>query len=105
MVVCDMSGAELRILAELSQDPIWVEAFKNKWDLHAVGAKAMRAAAWAEGEEFEYRCACGKIRATIAKGEELVCGRCSQKYERGLSLCEFTLKKDKCHQKGIRNTE
>lgn len=35
----DLSGAELRILAELSQDPVWLEAFRNDWDLHSIVAE------------------------------------------------------------------
>jgi DNA polymerase-1 len=31
----DYSGMELRIIAEFSQDPIWVNAFKNGEDLHS----------------------------------------------------------------------
>jgi DNA polymerase-1 len=32
----DFSGAELRIIAEFSEDPLWVNSFKNKEDLHSV---------------------------------------------------------------------
>lgn len=32
----DYSGYELRIIAELSQDPVWVNAFKEGKDLHSV---------------------------------------------------------------------
>jgi len=32
----DYSGMELRIIASLSKDPLWVEAFKNGDDLHSV---------------------------------------------------------------------
>lgn len=32
----DFSGMELRIIAEFSQDPLWVNAFKDGHDLHSV---------------------------------------------------------------------
>jgi len=32
----DYSGMELRIIAELSQDPLWVKAFKEGGDLHSI---------------------------------------------------------------------
>lgn len=32
----DFSGMELRIIAEFSKDPLWVEAFNNDEDLHSV---------------------------------------------------------------------
>ena len=35
-ITIDMSGAELRILAEEAEDPIWIKAFKNKEDVHSV---------------------------------------------------------------------
>jgi DNA polymerase-1 len=36
MVGGDYSGMELRIIAEFSQDPLWVNAFKDGQDLHSV---------------------------------------------------------------------
>lgn len=35
MVSCDFSGQELRLVAEGSQDPLWVEAFLKGEDLHS----------------------------------------------------------------------
>jgi len=35
MVGGDFSGAELRVIAEFSKDPVWVQAFLNKEDLHS----------------------------------------------------------------------
>lgn len=32
----DYSGMELRIIAEFSQDPLWLDSFNNKEDLHSV---------------------------------------------------------------------
>jgi DNA polymerase-1 len=35
MVTCDYSGCELRIIAEFSGDPVWVEAFNEGQDVHS----------------------------------------------------------------------
>lgn len=47
----DMSGAELRILAELSGEPAWIEAFANGWDVHCIGASQAFKDAWIAGTE------------------------------------------------------
>ena len=36
LIDSDFSGMELRIIAELSQDPLWVETFINGGDLHSI---------------------------------------------------------------------
>ncbi len=41
LVVCDYSQAELRILAELSGDPAFIEAFRSGGDLHKLAASQM----------------------------------------------------------------
>lgn len=41
MITCDYSGQEMRVLAELSQDPTLIEAFKQGKDLHLATAKAV----------------------------------------------------------------
>ncbi|MGI8589298.1 MAG: DNA polymerase [Chloroflexia bacterium] len=41
LVTCDYSQAELRILAELSGDPAFIDAFKSGGDLHAITASRM----------------------------------------------------------------
>jgi DNA polymerase I-like protein with 3'-5' exonuclease and polymerase domains len=51
LVTVDMSGAELRILAELSGEPIWLEAFKRGWDVHSVCAEIIFGKEWEEGAE------------------------------------------------------
>jgi DNA polymerase I-like protein with 3'-5' exonuclease and polymerase domains len=50
-VSVDMAGAELRILAELSQDPIMIAAFANGWDLHSVGAEIIFGQEWKDAAE------------------------------------------------------
>jgi len=46
IVTIDMSGAELRIIAEDSKAPSWVEAFQKKWDVHSVGAELLFPEEW-----------------------------------------------------------
>jgi DNA polymerase-1 len=36
LITSDISSAELRIIAELSQDPLWLNAYRNGEDLHSV---------------------------------------------------------------------
>ncbi|RLI66687.1 MAG: hypothetical protein DRO67_00755 [Candidatus Asgardarchaeum californiense] len=38
IITCDMSAAELRIIANLSRDPLWVKIFNEGGDLHTVSA-------------------------------------------------------------------
>ena len=45
-ITCDASGCELRIIAELSRDPIWTNAFKNNEDLHSVGTEILFPEEW-----------------------------------------------------------
>ena len=41
LITCDYSQAELRILAQLSEDPAFVEAFQSGGDLHQLTASQM----------------------------------------------------------------
>lgn len=51
LITADQSGAELRILAELSGEPVWINAFNNGWDVHSVGAEMLFGLAWKEAAE------------------------------------------------------
>lgn len=46
IVTADMSGAELRIIAELADDPIWIGAFNRGEDVHSVGTEIMKQEVW-----------------------------------------------------------
>jgi DNA polymerase I-like protein with 3'-5' exonuclease and polymerase domains len=46
IVTVDMSGAELRILAELANAQTWIRAFKLGQDVHAVGAELLYPDKW-----------------------------------------------------------
>lgn len=38
LITCDMSGAELRIIADMSKEPKWIDIFLNGKDLHSISA-------------------------------------------------------------------
>lgn len=46
IVTADMSGAELRIIAELADDPVWIEAFARGEDVHSVGTEILYPEKW-----------------------------------------------------------
>jgi DNA polymerase-1 len=48
MITADFSGQELRILAEESQEPVWLNAFRNYWDVHSVVAEMMYGQKWTD---------------------------------------------------------
>lgn len=47
IVTADMSGAELRILADLANDPVWIGAFNRGEDVHSVCTELIEGEAWA----------------------------------------------------------
>ena len=46
IVTCDMSGAELRIIAELAQAETWIKAFAMGWDVHSVSTEILEPEKW-----------------------------------------------------------
>jgi DNA polymerase I-like protein with 3'-5' exonuclease and polymerase domains len=46
IVTCDMSGAELRIIAELAQAKTWIMAFARGWDVHSVSTEILEPQKW-----------------------------------------------------------
>jgi DNA polymerase I-like protein with 3'-5' exonuclease and polymerase domains len=46
IITADMSGAELRIIAELADDPVWIGAFSRGEDVHSVGTEILYADKW-----------------------------------------------------------
>jgi DNA polymerase-1 len=51
ILTVDYSGCELRILAFLSQDPVWMDAFARDWDLHSIGAEMLFGQEWIDATE------------------------------------------------------
>ncbi len=49
IITADMSGAELRIIAELANDPIWIGAFNRGEDVHSVGTELLYEEEWPKG--------------------------------------------------------
>ena len=45
-VTADMSGAELRIIAEDANDPVWINAFVRGEDVHSVGTELLYEGEW-----------------------------------------------------------
>lgn len=45
-VTADMSGAELRIIAEDANDPVWINAFAKGEDVHSVGTELLYEDEW-----------------------------------------------------------
>ena len=46
IVTADMSGAELRIIAEDANDPVWINAFAKGEDVHSVGTELLYEKEW-----------------------------------------------------------
>ena len=46
IVTCDMSGAELRIIAELANATSWINAFNKGWDVHSVSTEILEPQKW-----------------------------------------------------------
>jgi DNA polymerase I-like protein with 3'-5' exonuclease and polymerase domains len=46
IITADMSGAELRIIAELADDPVWIGAFNRGEDVHSVGTEILHEENW-----------------------------------------------------------
>ena len=46
IVTCDMSGAELRIIAELANAKTWIMAFNKGWDVHSVSTEILEPQKW-----------------------------------------------------------
>jgi DNA polymerase-1 len=51
MLRTDESGAELRILADITKDPVWIAAFENDWDVHSIVTQMMKPEEWEAGTE------------------------------------------------------
>jgi len=49
IITTDFSGQELRILTEVSQEPVWVKAFRLGWDVHSVVAEMIFGDDWRNG--------------------------------------------------------
>lgn len=90
IVTCDMSGAELRIIAELAQAQTWITAFNRGWDVHSVSTEILEPQKWpalkeagcayyeldAKGEPKRLKCKCkghGELRQKTKSINFLLC--------------------------------
>jgi DNA polymerase I-like protein with 3'-5' exonuclease and polymerase domains len=90
IVTCDMSGAELRIIAELAQAKTWIMAFNKGWDVHSVSTEILEPEKWpalreegceyyaldAEGQPRRQKCKCkghGVLRQKTKSINFLLC--------------------------------
>ncbi len=51
IVTVDMSGAELRIIADLADAKTWIMAFNKGWDVHSVSTEILEREKWKAGTE------------------------------------------------------
>lgn len=51
LITADYNGCELRILTEMSQEKVWIDAFNNGWDVHSVGAEIVFGEEWKSAAE------------------------------------------------------
>jgi len=51
VVTVDVAGCELRIISDMSGEPVWIEAFNKKWDVHSLGAEFVYSDKWATAAE------------------------------------------------------
>lgn len=69
LLTADMSGAELRILGNLSEDPVFVEAYATGQDLHTRTASEMFSVPYEEAKQKKYRGAAKAINFGLCTPE------------------------------------
>jgi len=72
LLTADMSGAELRILGNLSRDPVFVEAYETGQDLHTRTASEMFGVPYEEAKQKKYRGAAKAINFGLCYGMSAV---------------------------------
>ncbi|RMH68950.1 MAG: hypothetical protein D6675_14410 [Gemmatimonadetes bacterium] len=68
MITSDYSGAELRIIAHASEDPVFIETFHNGGDLHSIVASTMFGVPVSKTENKHLRQAAKAINFGLAYG-------------------------------------
>jgi DNA polymerase I-like protein with 3'-5' exonuclease and polymerase domains len=72
IVTCDMSGAELRIIAELANATTWINAFNKGWDVHSVSTEILEPERWPA-----LACKGGEKYFDKEKGKEVILPPCA----------------------------
>lgn len=70
LLTADMSGAELRILGNLSKDPVFIEAYSTGQDLHTRTASEMFNVSYEEAKQKRYRGAAKAINFGLCTPED-----------------------------------
>jgi len=71
MLTLDYSGCELRILAELSKERVWLDAFLKNWDVHSVGAEILFGQRWTSVAEPDCAYATSHQKCTCKEHKKL----------------------------------
>lgn len=72
LLTADMSGAELRILGNLSQDPVFIDAYATGQDLHTRTASEMFGVSYEDAKQKKYRNAAKAINFGLCYGMSAV---------------------------------
>jgi hypothetical protein len=75
VLTIDMAGAELRIMAEMSGERVWLEAFAKGWDVHSVGAEMLYGDRWKSATVHE-------PYTVVKDGETITIPKCAYYYEK-----------------------
>ncbi len=75
VVTADMAGAELCIIGELAQDPIWIGAFARGEDVHSVGTELLYEEEWPAATEPGCEYFAPHTEETVAKNPLCVLGQ------------------------------
>jgi DNA polymerase-1 len=70
-VDADYAGQEIVIVAELSQEPVWLNALRNGWDLHSSTAAMVFGAEWVRGTELGCTFVTGKQKCKCKRHKVL----------------------------------
>lgn len=80
IITVDYSGCELRILAEVSGEKIWIEAFNHGDDVHSVGAEILFGDEWKNGAEH----GCKYYKVVDGRAQHQKCSCKTHKKLRGI---------------------
>ena len=72
LLTIDMSGAELRILAEEANDPLWIKTFNEGGDVHSVCGELIYEEEWPK-----LACVGGEIYFDVEKNKEIILPPCA----------------------------
>jgi DNA polymerase I-like protein with 3'-5' exonuclease and polymerase domains len=88
IVTVDMSGAELRIIADLANAKTWIDAFNKDWDVHSVSTEILYMERW-----LADACKGGEIYFDKEKGKEIELPPCAY-FNKDHKKCKCPLHKE-----------